>query len=73
MGAWETFGLNSGVGTCAFKGMHGTCVFMGALPIMCFLETSLNTFLAGQSCINNCNSRGTCIAGFCHCQPGVRP
>ncbi len=23
-----------------------------------------------QSCINNCNGRGTCTYGFCHCKPG---
>ena len=21
------------------------------------------------SCLNNCNNRGKCVHGFCHCQP----
>ncbi|KXZ45290.1 hypothetical protein GPECTOR_56g386 [Gonium pectorale] len=23
-----------------------------------------------QGCLNSCNRRGTCVAGFCHCNPG---
>ena len=23
-----------------------------------------------QTCMNGCNRRGTCISGFCHCNPG---
>ncbi|GFR40126.1 hypothetical protein Agub_g681, partial [Astrephomene gubernaculifera] len=23
-----------------------------------------------QSCLNRCNRRGSCVAGFCHCKPG---
>lgn len=27
--------------------------------------------LPPQSCLNACNKRGTCVAGFCHCKPGA--
>lgn len=23
------------------------------------------------SCLNNCNKRGTCVSGWCHCKPGA--
>ena len=40
-----------------------TCKAFGHLVKTCFTENL-------SLCLNQCNHRGRCISGFCHCNPG---
>ncbi|KXZ45289.1 hypothetical protein GPECTOR_56g385 [Gonium pectorale] len=46
---------------------------MRALKLRCakqYYPSTKECIKSPLSCLNNCNKRGTCVSGFCHCRPG---